>query len=248
MSDRTRTALVTGAGTGIGRATVLALAADGVAVLATDVDAAAAERTAAAARDAGGTADARSLDVTSSADHAAAIGFVDREWGGLDIAVNNAGITTPATPTADLTDEQWRRVLDVDLDGVFKGVRLQIPAMLRRGGGAIISLSSLGGVRGLVGMAPYTAAKHAINGLMQVIAWEYGSQGIRALAVGPAYIATGLEQNLPADVRDALPGLHALARMGRPEEVASAIAWLASPAASFLTGSYIPVDGGYLAR
>jgi len=243
-----RTALVTGAGRGIGAATAKALAADGVAVLVTDIDADAAAQTAAEVAAAGGTAMHAVLDTTSQEAHARAIETVERVWGGLDIAVNNAGIAAPATPAAELSDQQWRRVLDVDLDGVFYGVRLQIPALLRRGSGTIIALSSLGGVRGLPGMAAYTAAKHGVNGLMQAVALEYGAQGVRALAVGPAYIETGLERNLPPERREGLAALHALNRMGQPEEVASAIAWLASPGASFITGSYIPVDGGYLAR
>ncbi len=252
MSDSTgnrqQTAIVTGAGAGIGEATARALAARGVAVLVTDIDEAAAARVAEAIAADGGTARSARLDTTDAAQHAAAIELVEREWGGLDIAVNNAGIATPPSPIAEMTDETWHRVIDVDLHGVFYGVRLQIPAMLRRGGGAIVTVSSLAGVRGLPGMAAYTASKHAVVGLTKNIALEYGEQGIRALAVGPAYIRTGLEQNLPPEVRDSLPGLHALGRMGEPAEVGEAIAWLASPEASFLTGSFIPIDGGYLAR
>ncbi|HAN23735.1 MAG: short-chain dehydrogenase [Microbacterium sp.] len=243
-----RTALVTGAGRGIGRACALALAETGVAVLVTDLDGDAADAVRAEIADRGGVALAQALDTTSSEEHARAIDLVSAHWGGLDVAVNNAGITQPATDTADISPAQWRRVLDVNLDGVFYGVRLQLPALLERGGGVIVTISSLGGVRGLVGMSPYAAAKHAINGLMKTVALEYGSRGVRALAVGPAYVATGLERNLPADVQASLPGLHALNRIGQPEEIGAAVAWLASPAASLITGSYIPVDGGYLAR
>jgi NAD(P)-dependent dehydrogenase (short-subunit alcohol dehydrogenase family) len=139
-------------------------------------------------------------------------------------------------------------VWSVDLDGVLYGVRAQIPAMLRAGGGVIVSTSSIAGERGLWGMLPYSAAKHGVIGMMKTIAWEYGTQGIRALAVGPAYIKTGLEENIPVDVREQLPGMHALGRMGEPREVGDTFAWLSSDQASFLTGSYIPVDGGYLAR
>ncbi len=141
-----------------------------------------------------------------------------------------------------------QKVRNVDLDGVFYGVRAQIPAMLRAGGGVIVTISSIAGKRGLFGMAPYAAAKHGVIGLMQTIAWEYGQQGIRALSVGPAYIATGLENNIPVEIRRTLPGMHALGRMGEPREVGDTVAWLSSDQASFLTGSYIPVDGGYLAR
>lgn len=162
--------------------------------------------------------------------------------------VNNAGLTIPSTPTAEVTDEQWHRIIVLDLTGVFYRVRAQIPALLRGGGGAIITVSSIAGERALVGMSPYSAAKHAVVGLMQTVAGEYGTEGIRALTVAPAFIATGMEANLDPETAAALPGLHAAGRLGRPEEVGDAISWLASPQASFVTGSYIPVDGGLLAR
>lgn len=120
--------------------------------------------------------------------------------------------------------------------------------MLRAGGGVIISTSSIAGDRGLEGMLPYSTAKHGVIGMMKTIALEYGMKGIRALAVGPAYIKTGLEQNIPEETRDQLAGMHAVGRMGEPEEVGDTFAWLSSDQASFITGSYIPVDGGYLAR
>lgn len=154
----------------------------------------------------------------------------------------------PPSPVAELSLDTWNKVRSVDLDGVFYGVRAQLPLLVERGGGAVIAISSIAADRGLLGMAPYSVSKHGVNGLIKTVAWEYGSQGVRALSVGPAYIATGLEQNLPPEVRDSLPGLHALGRMGRPEEVGDLVAWLSSEQASFLTGSYIPVDGGYLAR
>ncbi|WP_062204423.1 SDR family NAD(P)-dependent oxidoreductase [Demequina salsinemoris] len=241
-------ALVTGAGAGIGAATARSLARNGASVLVTDIDLAAAQRTADEIIAAGGTALATRLDASSNEDHVAAVALAEKELGGLNIAVNNAGLTIPSTPTADLTDEQWHKVIDVDLNGAFYGVRAQIPALQRAGGGAIITVSSIAGDRALVGMSPYSAAKHAVVGLMQTVAWEYGDQGIRALAVAPAFIATGMEANLDDATAAALPGLHALGRLGEPDEVGDAIAWLAGPQASFMTGSYIPVDGGLLAR
>lgn len=241
-------ALVTGAGAGIGRAVARSLAGAGATVVVTGrsegpLDTLVEEITAA-----GGSAWAATLDVTDPAAHANVVAAIEQRHGRLDIAVNNAGVTIPATPTAELTDAQWEFVRGVDLDGVFYGVRSQLPAMLRSGGGAIIAISSIAGKRGLAGMAPYAAAKHAVLGLMETVAWEYGERGIRALSVGPAFIRTGLEDNQPAEVREALPGLHALGRLGEPEEVAAAVTWLADDQASFVTGSYIPVDGGYLAR
>lgn len=243
-----KVALVTGAGAGIGRAIAAAYADAGATVMVTDIDTGAAEAVAKEITDGGGTAASAHLDTTDPDQHEAVIAQVEERFGRLDIAANNAGVTVPATPTAELPIEQWQKVRNVDLDGVFYGVRAQIPAMLRAGGGVILVTSSIAGERGLYGMAPYAAAKHGVIGLMQTIAWEYGEQGIRALSVGPAYIKTGLEENIPEDIRRQLPGMHALGRMGEPHEVADAFVWLSSDKASFLTGSYIPVDGGYLAR
>lgn len=243
-----KVALVTGAGAGIGRAIAAAYADAGATVMVTDIDTGAAEAVAKEITDGGGTAASAHLDTTDPGQHEAVIAQVEERFGRLDIAANNAGVTVPATPTAELPIEQWQKVRNVDLDGVFYGVRAQIPAMLRAGGGVILVTSSIAGERGLYGMAPYAAAKHGVIGLMQTIAWEYGEQGIRALSVGPAYIKTGLEENIPEDIRRQLPGMHALGRMGEPHEVADAFVWLSSDKASFLTGSYIPVDGGYLAR
>lgn len=243
-----KVALVTGAGAGIGRGIAEAYAKAGAKVMATDIDGDAVSEVVAGIADAGGTASSATLDTTDPDAHFKAVEETEKEFGSLDIAANNAGVTIPATPTADLPLEDWEKVRSVDLDGVFYGVRAQIPAMLRAGGGVIITTSSIAGDRGLFGMAPYAAAKHGVIGIMQTIAWEYGEQGIRALAVGPAYIKTGLEDNIPEDTRRELPGMHALARMGEVAEVADAFVWLSSDRASFMTGSYIPVDGGYLAR
>lgn len=243
-----KVAVVTGAATGIGRAIAESYAREGASVMVTDINTDGAAAVAAAISDAGGTAASAHLDTTDPQQHLDLVAQVEQTFGRLDVAANNAGITIPATPTADLTLERWEQVRSVDLDGVFYGVRAQIPAMLRAGGGVIVATSSIAGERGLWGMLPYAAAKHGVIGMMQTIAWEYGAEGIRALAVGPAYIKTGLEENVPEDVRAQLPGMHALGRMGEPHEVGDTFAWLSSDQASFLTGSYIPVDGGYLAR
>lgn len=243
-----KVALVTGAAAGIGRAIAEAYAREGATVMVTDLNADGAAAVAAAISEAGGKASSAHLDTTDPQQHMDVIAEVENQFGGLHIAANNAGITIDATPTAELPIEQWEKVRKVDLDGVFYGARAQIPALLRSGGGVILVTSSIAGERGLWGMLPYAAAKHAVIGMMQTIAWEYGTQGIRALAIGPAYIKTGLEDHMPEDVRSQLPGMHALGRMGEPHEVADTFAWLSSDKASFLTGSYIPVDGGYLAR
>jgi len=243
-----KVALVTGAAAGIGRAVAEAYAEAGASVMVTDIDESGAAEVAGAIADAGGTAAAAPLDTTDPDAHEQVVAEVEDRFGRLDIAANNAGVTVPATPTADLPLEQWKQVRGVDLDGVFYGARVQIPAMLRAGGGVILVTSSIAGERGLYGMAPYAAAKHGVVGIIQTIAWEYGEQGIRTAAIGPAYIKTGLEENIPEEIRRELPGMHALGRMGEPREVADAFVWLSSDQASFLTGCYIPVDGGYLAR
>lgn len=241
-------ALVTGGAAGIGRAIAESYGRNGATVMVTDINGEGAEAVAESIRVAGGKAASAILDTTSPEQHLEVVAQIEQDFGRLDIAANNAGITINATPTADLPLEDWEKVRSIDLDGVFYGVRAQIPAMLRAGGGVIVSTSSIAGQRGLYGMLPYSAAKHGVIGMMKTIAWEYGTQGIRALAVGPAYIKTGLEEHLPTDVKEALPTMHALGRMGEPHEVADTFAWLSSDQASFLTGSYIPVDGGYLAR
>lgn len=243
-----KVALVTGAATGIGRAVAHAFARHGASVVVTDIDEDGARRVAREITDRGGEATSHGLDVTRPESHTRVVDFVRETFGSLHAACHNAGITIDPTPTAELSLEQWKSVRRVDLDGVFYGVRAQLPLMVDSGGGAIVAISSIAGARGLEGMTPYAVAKHGVVGLMRTVSWEYGGQGVRAVAVGPAYISTGLEDHMPPERRAALPGMHALGRMGRPEEVGEAVAWLCSDAASFVTGSYIPVDGGYLAR
>lgn len=243
-----RIALVTGGAAGIGRAVARSFARRGASVVVTDLDGDGAEQVAQELRGQGARAEAHALDVTDPDAHECLVDDIRSRLGGLHAACNNAGITIAPTPTADLTVEQWTQVRTVDLDGVFYGLRAQLPAMVASGGGVVVAISSIAGTRGLEGMAPYAAAKHGVIGLMKTVSWEYGQQGIRALAVGPAYISTGLEDHMPEDRRASLPGLHALGRMGRPEEVGDLVSWLCTDEAGFLTGSYIPVDGGYLAR
>ena len=241
-------ALVTGAGAGIGRAIAKRLAEAGATVIASNRTLEHVVSLVEEITEVGGTAWSAALDVTDPEQHEQLIKTILEKHGRLDIAVNNAGVTIPATPTAELTNDQWKFIIDVDLNGVFFGIRSQIPAMIQSGGGTIVAISSIAADRALPGMSPYSAAKHAVNGLIKTIAWEYGQQGVRALSVGPAFIKTGLEANQPKKVQEALPGMHALNRLGEPSEVADVVAWLVSDQASFMTGSYIPVDGGFLAK
>jgi NAD(P)-dependent dehydrogenase (short-subunit alcohol dehydrogenase family) len=176
----------------------------------------------------------------------AAIGF----YGRLDIACNNAGIGGPMALTADYPLEGWEKVLKINLSGVFFGMQAQLVAMLKNGGGSIINLASVLGCVGSARSPAYTAAKHGVIGLTQTAAWEYGTKGIRINAVGPGFIHTPMVHKLEADpaTNKALIAAHALGRLGRPEEVAELITWLASDRASFATGGFYPVDGGYLAH
>jgi NAD(P)-dependent dehydrogenase (short-subunit alcohol dehydrogenase family) len=248
MLLKDKVALVTGAGAGIGRAIAKAYGVRGAKVMVTDLNGDNAATVAQEIVASGGTATSARLDVTDRDQQVAVVTEVEKKFGRLDIAANNAGITIPAARVGELAHEQWAKVLHVDLDGVFNGVKAQLPAMLRAGGGTIVAISSIAGKRGLWGMAPYAAAKHAVIGLMETVAWEYGKERIRTVSVGPAYIKTGLEDNIPEEIRKTLPGMHALGRMGEPEEVANAVAFVSSDEASFITGSYVALDGGSLAR
>lgn len=243
-----RTALVTGAASGIGRAIALELAASGACVIVSDLDAAACGAVVDEIAGAGGTAHAFAADVSDEAAMRALAEFAERDCGGLHMAVNNAGIGGPSLPTGDYPPEDWRRVIDINLNGVFYGMRWQIPAMLRAGGGAIVNMSSILGSVGFANAAPYVAAKHALLGLTKTAAMEYAQQGVRVNAVGPAFISTPLlTANLSDEVLAGLAGLHPMGRIGTPEEVSALTLFLLSDRASFITGSYHLVDGGYTA-
>lgn len=245
-----RVALVTGAGSGIGEATGRMLAEMGAAVAVADVAGEAASRVAEDIRASGGTAIALAGDVSDSSAVDEMVGAVVERLGALDIAVNNAGIGLPFVKTADLPDDDWARVLSVNLDGVFRCMRAELRQMAPQGRGSVINVASiLGAVGSETGSSAYTASKHAVLGLTRNAALEYGAQGIRVNAVGPGYIRTPLvDQKLSAQMRAARERATPLGRLGEPHEVAAMIAWLASDAAGYVTGAYLPVDGGYLAR
>lgn len=243
-----KTALVTGAGNGIGRTIALTYAAEGANVVVSDINDEWGRETLALIEGKGGKAIFQRADTSRPEDHEVLITAAKRAFGRLDIACNNAGVSGEFTPTGDTTDAQWQRVIDINLSGVFYGVRAQLRAMLETGGGSIVNISSIAGQIGIEGITPYTAAKHGVVGLTKTVAWEYGSKGIRINAVGPAFINTTLVQNVPPETRQQLEQMHALRRLGETEEVANLVAWLSSDKASFVTGSYYAVDGGYLAR
>ncbi|MBC7158675.1 MAG: SDR family oxidoreductase, partial [Porphyrobacter sp.] len=179
----------------------------------------------------------------------AMVDFAVQAFGRLDLAVNNAGIAGPSAPIAETQLDDWHRVIDINLHGVFYGLRYQIPAMLESGGGAIVNMSSILGSVGWRGSVGYVAAKHALLGMTRTAALEYAARGVRVNAVGPAFIATPLiEQAMDEAARAAVVALHPAGRLGTAEEVAALTNFLLSDAASFVNGSYHPVDGGFLSQ
>lgn len=242
--------LVTGASSGIGRSIALAWAREGARVVVSDVNTAGGEETVALVRAAGGDALFVKADVSQAADCEALVNRAVAHYGRLDVACNNAGIGGPQAATADYPLDGWAQVIGINLNGVFYGMKYQIAAMLKSGGGSIINMASILGAVGFAGAPAYTAAKHGVVGLTRAAALEYSAQGVRINAVGPGFIHTPMIDALEQDsaVNAMLVANHPIGRLGRPEEVAELVVWLGSDRASFVSGSYYPVDGGYLAR
>lgn len=243
-----KSAIVTGGSSGIGRATVLEMAAEGARVLVADVDEAGGEAAAREVRDGGGTAVFQRTDVADAGDVEAMVARALSEFGGLDVAFNNAGIEGPQAllPDQDMADVQ--RTFDIMINGVFLCMQREIPAMLEGGGGAIVNASSMWGLAAYPEWSPYMTAKHAVSGMTKVAALEYAARGIRVNAVAPGPILTPLLLRGWKNDPDKASGRVPMRRIGRPEEVAHAVVWLCSDRASFITGHILPIDGGMLAE
>jgi NAD(P)-dependent dehydrogenase (short-subunit alcohol dehydrogenase family) len=244
-----KVALVTGAGSGIGREIAYHYAAEGAKVVVSDINEGGGAETVARIRDRGAHAIFFRADTSKPADNEALVNAAVKEFGALHIATNNAGIGGPSAPVGEYPIDGWNGVIAVNLSGVFYGMRYQIPAMLKAGGGSIVNIASVLGQVGFRNSSAYVAAKHGVVGLTQNAALEYGPQKIRVNAVGPGFIKTPLlDKNMTPEGMKMLQGMHALGRLGESAEVAELVLWLSSEKASFVTGGYYAVDGGYLAQ
>lgn len=243
-----KVALVTGAGSGIGRAIALAYAASGAKVVVCDINETAGRATVEQIFAEGGTATFNKADTSNVKDNEAVVDATLRAYGALHIACNNAGIGGSSAAVGDTNPEDWNKMIAINLSGVFYGMRYQIPAMLKSGGGAIVNMASILAQVGFRDSAGYVAAKHGVVGLTRTAALEYASHNIRINAVGPGFIRTPLLDSLSEEMFAGLASQHPAGRLGEASEVAELVLWLSSGKASFVHGSYYPIDGGYLAQ
>jgi NAD(P)-dependent dehydrogenase (short-subunit alcohol dehydrogenase family) len=249
-----KVALVTGASSGIGRDVAIAFGNEGAKVVVADISSDGGQQTVDMISDKGGEATFVQTDVSRASDVEAAVNVALAQLGGLDIAVNNAGIEGTLAPTADYPEDDFDRVIGINLKGVWLGMKYQIPKMIDAGGGAIVNMASILGLVAFATAGAYTASKHAVVGLTKTAALEYAQSNVRINVVCPGFIETpmvmerGVQAASNPETYQQLQAAHPVGRLGRPEEIAEAVTFLCSPAASFITGAALPVDGGYVAR
>lgn len=243
-------ALITGAAAGIGRATALKFAAEGAKVVASDINVKGGEETAEQIKNAGGEAVFVKSDISKSADVKALLAETVKTYGRLDCACNISGILGAMAPFTDQKEEDFDRVISVNLRGTFLCLQAELNQMLKNSGGSIVNVASIAGLVGSAGISPYVASKHAVTGLTKTAALEYAQQGIRVNAVCPGGVDTGMVQSFISEefTMEMMDGMHPMGRIGQPVEVAELMVWLCSDRASFVTGSIIPVDGGFVAQ
>jgi NAD(P)-dependent dehydrogenase (short-subunit alcohol dehydrogenase family) len=240
-----KAAFITGAASGIGRATAVAFAAEGAHVAILDRSAAALRDTEAAVRSAGSQVLVIACDVSRPEQVEAAVARTVEVFGRLDIAFNNAGVENKASPVAEIELAEWDRILDINLRGTFLCMKHQLAQMLRQGGGVVINTSSGAGVRGVAGGAAYAASKHAIIGLTKSAALDYAKANIRVNAILPGNIETPMMDRFTGgDIQKAID-LEPVGRLGKPEEIAEAVLWMSAELGAFVTGAAIAVDGGW---
>ena len=246
-----KVSLVTGAGAGIGRASALAFAREGAKVVVSDVNDKGGLETVRMIESKGGAAFFVHADVAKAGDVEKLVGGTVKKYGRLDCAFNNAGIEGALAPTNECTDENWDRIIATNLKGVWLCMRYEINQMLNQGGGVIVNTASVAGLVGFAGLPAYTASKHGIVGLTKTAALELAAKNVRVNAICPGVIRTEMIDRLthrdPAEEK-AFTSLEPVGRMGTPEEIGEAAVWLCSPAASFVTGLALAVDGGYVAQ
>ncbi len=246
-----KVALVTGGSSGIGRASALAFAREGARVVVADVMVDAGEETVGMIKKAGGDAIFVKADVTKAGEVEAMVTKAAEAYGRLDYAYNNAGIEGAQALIADATEENWDRVIAINLKGVWLSMKYEIPQMLKQGGGAIVNTASVAGLVGFPNMAAYVASKHGVAGLSKTAALEYAKSGVRVNAVCPGVIRTPMVERVignDPEVEKDMTAMEPIGRLGTPEEIAEAVVWLCSDAASFVTGHTMTVDGGLVAQ